>query len=122
MQILEKVKQKIAFPEKFSILPAAKLCHLGKPPANFVITLRAVGKQAAGAVLDAAFRIGEAAAAVFAQGVEGTVAEQAVEAVLLRRLVAGEIFTLAVLKETIAHSAAPIRSPRRTLVSMPCAL
>ena len=122
MQILEKVKQKIAFSEKISILPAAKLRYLGKPPANLVITLRAMGKQAAGAVLDAAFRIGEAAAALFAQGVEGTVAEQAVEAVLLRRLVAGEIFTRAVLKETIAHNAAPIRSPRRTLVSMPCAL
>ena len=122
MQILEKVKQKIAFSEKFSILSAAKLRYLGKPPADFVIALRAVGKQAGGAVLDAAFRVGEAAAALFAQGVEGTVAEQAVEAVLLRRLVAGEIFTLAVLKETIAHSAAPIRSPRRTLVSMPCAL
>ena len=122
MHFARKVKQKIAFSEKFSILPAAKLCHLGKPPANFVITLRAMGKQAGGAVLDAVFRIGEAAAAFFTQGVEGTVAEQAVEAVLLRRLVAGKVFTLAVLKETIAHSAAPIRSPRRTLVSMPSEL
>ena len=63
MQILEKVKQKIAFSEKFSILSAAKLRHLGKPPADFIIALRAMGEQAAGAVLDAAFRISKSAAA-----------------------------------------------------------
>ena len=122
MQILEKVKRKIAFFENFSIFPAAKLCYLGKSPADFIITLRTMGKQAVGTVLDAAFRVGKFPAALLAQGIKRAVAEQTVEAVLLCCLVAGEVFTLTVLKETIAHSAAPIRSPRRTLVSMPSEL
>ena len=79
MQILEKVKRKIAFFENFSIFPAAKLCYLGKSPADFIITLRTMGKQAAGTVLDAAFRVGKFPAALLAQGIKRAVAEQTVK-------------------------------------------
>ena len=97
MQILEKVKRKIAFFENFSIFPAAKLCYLGKSPADFIITLRTMGKQAAGTVLDAAFRVGKFPAALLAQGIKRAVAEQTVEAVGVGRGVTGEKLTFPVL-------------------------
>jgi hypothetical protein len=45
--------------------------------------------------------IGEISSAVFAQGIEGAIAEKAVELRLLNPCMAGEIFTFPVLKKLI---------------------
>ena len=65
------------------------------------IALPFVGPQAGGAVLDAVFCVGKIAAAVFAQGVEGAVAEDAAEGLRVGVLVAGEVFTLFVLEKIV---------------------
>ena len=63
--------------------------------------LPAVGKGAAGAVLDPALLVGIASPTVGPQGVEGAVAEQAVEAVWILGGVAGEVFTVLVAEEGV---------------------
>ena len=68
---------------------------------DILIALPFVGAQAAGAVFDAGFGVGEIAAAVFAQGVEGAVAEDAGEGLRVGVLVAGEVFTLLVLEKIV---------------------
>ncbi len=60
-----------------------------------------MGPQAARAVLDAVFGVGEIAAAVFAQGVEGAVAEDAAEGFWVGVGVAGKVFTFPVLEEIV---------------------
>ena len=60
-----------------------------------------MGSQAIGAVLDAVFGVGEIAAAIFAQGVEGAVAEDAGEGRPVGAGVAGEVFTFPVLEKII---------------------
>ena len=60
-----------------------------------------MGAQAPGAVLDARVRIGKAAAAFIAEGIQGAVAEQAVEILLVSALMAWEIFTFPVLKKVV---------------------
>ena len=74
------------------------LAHLLR---DLLIALPFMGAEAAGAVLDAVFGIGEIAAAVFAQGIEGAVAENAGESLGICVFVAGEIFTLLVLEKII---------------------
>lgn len=74
------------------------LTHLfGDVPVAFPL----VGTQAGRAVLDAVFCVVEIAAAVFAQGIEGAVAENAGEGFGVGMFVAGEIFTLPVLEKII---------------------
>ena len=68
---------------------------------DILVALPFVGAQAAGAVFDAGFGIAEIAAAVFAQGVEGAVAEDAGEGLRVGVLVAGEVFTLFVLEKIV---------------------
>ena len=107
-----------------SIRFCAQCGNFGKACGNFFGAIRTVGEQTAGTILDAAFGIGKAAAAVFAQSVKRAVAEQAVKAFIVCTAVAGEVCTVPILKKrcTVFHIAVPIFSPRRTLVSMPCAL
>ncbi len=63
---------------------------------NLGIVLRDVGKEAMGAVLDAVPGIGEVAPALAAQGIERTVAEQAVEALRVRVGVTGKVLAFLV--------------------------
>ena len=65
------------------------------------IALPFVGAQALGAVLDSGFGVDEIAAAVFAQGVEGAVAEDTAKSIRVGVLVAGEVFTLLVLEKIV---------------------
>ena len=67
-----------------------------------------MGQHAAGAILAAVFRIGEGAAALFPQGIQRTVAEQAVELLRLLRFVAGEKLTFFILEKGVVL-ALPIR-------------
>ena len=53
-----------------------------------------VGKQAKGTVFAAGGKIPEIAAAFFSQGIQGAIAEQAVEVIRIRALMAGEVFTV----------------------------
>ena len=68
-----------------------------------IVALPFVGAQAAGAVFDAGFGVGEVAAAVFAQGVEGAVAENAGEGLGVGIFMTGEIFAGFVLKKIVCH-------------------
>jgi hypothetical protein len=73
--------------------------------ADGTIILPAVGLQALGAILDAIFRVCKAAAALVAQGVQGTIAEQAAEGFRVSAWMAGEIFAFLVLEKIIVgHS------------------
>ena len=67
------------------------------------IALTLMGAQTAGAVLNAILGIGETAAAVFAQGIEGAVAEDATKSLWVGILVAGEVFAGFVLEEIVCH-------------------
>jgi hypothetical protein len=69
--------------------------------ADGTIILPAVGFQALGAILDAIFRVCKAAAALVAQGVKGTIAEQAAEGFRVSAWMAGEIFAFLVLEKII---------------------
>ena len=60
-----------------------------------------MGAQTAGAVFDTVFGVGEIAAAILTQSVEGAVAEDAGEALRIGILVAGEVFTLLVLEKVV---------------------
>ena len=60
-----------------------------------------MGDQTAAAILDAIADIGEVAAALVAQRIEGTVAEQTVEVLRLGRFVTGEKFAPGVLEEGV---------------------
>ena len=68
---------------------------------NIIVALPLVGAQAIGAVLDAVFGVGKIAAAVFAQSVEGAVAEDAAKGFGIGVLVAGEVFAFFVLEKVI---------------------
>ena len=68
---------------------------------DILIAFPFMGTQASGAILDAVVGVGEIAAAVFAQGVEGAVAEDAGECFGVGILVAGEIFALPVLEKIV---------------------
>ena len=70
---------------------------------DILIAFPFVGAQAGGAVLDTGFGIAEVAAAVFAQGVEGAVAEDAAKGLRVGVLMAGEVFTFFVLEEVVSH-------------------
>ena len=59
--------------------------------------------QATGTVLYAIAGIAVVAAAIFAKAVQGTIAEQAAEIVLIRALVTREVFTGFVLKIAVGH-------------------
>ena len=83
---------------------------------DILVTLPFVGAQAAGAVFDAGFGIGEIAAAVVAQGIEGAVAEDAGEGLRVGVLVAGEVFAGFVLKKVvICHDFLLKTGPREIL-------
>ena len=62
-----------------------------------------VGVQAVGAVFDAVARIGEIASAVFAESIEGAVAEEAGEGFGVGVLVAGEVFAVFILEKIVGH-------------------
>ena len=87
----------------FHVFPGLfrKLQDLFQLPADILIVFPAVGAQAIGAVFDAAFGIGEVPSAPVAQGVQGTIAEQAAEGLGIRIGVAGEVFTFPVLKKIV---------------------
>ena len=57
--------------------------------------------QTIGAVLHSAFRIAETAAAPVAKRIQRAVAEKAIEILRICALMAGEIFTVPVLKEIV---------------------
>ena len=71
--------------------------------ANVAVVFSLVGAQATGAILNAIGGISEVAAAVFAQGVKGTIAKHTAKAVWVSPLMAGEIFTLSVLVEIVVR-------------------
>ena len=67
-----------------------------------------MGAQTGGAILDAAARITKIAAAVFSQGIQGTIAEQTAELRRVSTLVAGKIFAFFILKKIVIwHSNSP---------------
>ena len=70
---------------------------------DILIALPFVGAQAAGAVFDAGFGVGEVAAAVVAQGVEGAVAEDAGEGLGVGIFMTGEVFAGLVLEKIVCH-------------------
>ena len=75
--------------------------HFADLGADFIVVLPAVGLQAVGAVLDAVFGVGKCAAALVAQCIQGTEAEQAAEFFRIRPGVAGEVFTLLMLEKIV---------------------
>ena len=60
-----------------------------------------MGAQTAGAVFDTVFGVGEIAAAILTQSVEGAVAEDAAKSFRVGILVAGEVFTGFVLEKVV---------------------
>ena len=74
------------------------------------VVLPAVGPQAVGAILDALFGVLEIAAAVFPQGVQGAITENAAETFRVGAGMAGEIFAFPVLKKVVmAHNFYPLQ-------------
>ena len=88
------------FYEKISVRQLFFAAQLSATRCNAVIALRRVGDETGTAVLDAVFGIGEAAAAVAAEGIEGAVTEQAVEPLRVGSGVAGKVFAFAVGEKT----------------------
>lgn len=82
-------------------LPLYQLDDLAYFFGDIPVTLTLMGPQAIGAVLDAVFGVDEIAAAVFAQGVEGAVAEDAAKSLRVCSGVAGEVFTCLVLEKVV---------------------
>jgi len=73
-----------------------------------------MGLQAAGAILDPLLRISKAAAAPVTQRIQRTIAEQTAEAITIRPLMAGKIFTFPILEKIIIrHSDPPICKARK---------
>ena len=68
---------------------------------DILIAFPFMGTQASGAILDAVVGVGEIAAAGFAQGVEGAVAEDAGECFGIGIFVAGKVFALFILEEVV---------------------
>ena len=60
-----------------------------------------MGAQAPGAILDAGLGINKAAAAVFPQGIQRAVTEDAAEFLRIRPRMAGKIFTFPVLEKVV---------------------
>ena len=81
-----------------------------------VISLRLMGKQAVGTVLDPVCGIGKTSAAFVIQHVEGAVAEHAVEMFGIGTGMTGEIFAVWVAEETVTmlHSMLLFRDDRQT--------
>jgi hypothetical protein len=81
-----------------------------------VISLRLMGKQAVGTVLDPIGGVGELAAALVVQHIEGTVAEHAVEMFGIGTGMTGEIFAVWVAEETVTmlHSMLLFWNDRQT--------
>jgi len=75
--------------------------------ADGIVILPPVGPQAIGAVLDAAFRIAEIAAALVPQSIQGAVAKQATESFWIRTGMAGKILTFPVLEKVIMGHCVP---------------
>ena len=69
--------------------------------ANLFVVLPDMGFQTVGAVLDAVFRIGEAAAAFVTKAVQRAVAEQAAESFRIGSGMTGKVFTFPILKKII---------------------
>ena len=90
--------------------------HLADNFHNFFISgddgsiiLLFMRKSAIGTIFIAIFGISAVAAAFFAQRIQRTIAKQAAEAFCIAALMAGEIFTCAVLKEiVVCHSLTPL--------------
>jgi hypothetical protein len=68
---------------------------------DVAVILGLMGQLALGAILDAVLGIGKAAAALVTQGVQRTVAEQAIEAVGIVGGMAGKKLTFLMLKEGV---------------------
>ena len=84
----------------FRLFPA-QLGDLREAGADDVVILRDMRETAGRAVLDAARRVPEIAAAVTSQRVQRTVAEQTVEAFGVLRFVTREIFACGILEKGI---------------------
>ena len=80
---------------------AHALRYFPEPPDYLGIVLPAMREETVCAVLDPLFRVAKVAAAGASQGIERTVAEQAVEIVRIPGLVTGEVFALSVAVEGI---------------------
>ena len=78
--------------------PYDKLGHFFQ---DGIVICLPVGFQAARAVLDAVFRVGKAAAAPVAQGIQRAIAKQAAEAFRICALVARKILTFFILKKIV---------------------
>lgn len=70
-------------------------------PYDVIITLWAMGFQTLGTVFNSLLHISKRAAAFITQSIQRAVAKEAVEALLIRALVAGKIFTFSILKKAI---------------------
>jgi hypothetical protein len=68
---------------------------------DIVIPARTVRDQAIGTVLDTFIRIDAVAAAAVTEGIQGAVAEQAVEIITAFYFMAGKVFAGCILKEFV---------------------
>lgn len=88
------------------------LCHFkdhGHFSQNQSIILSFMGNEAVTAIFDPSIRVFEIAAALIAQRIERTIAEQTAEAFRICTFVAGEIFTFLILiKIVMSHFATSI--------------
>ena len=75
--------------------------HVGHALRDLPVALPLVGPQAGGAILDTGLRVGVIAAAVFTQGIEGAVAEDAAEGIGICARMAGEILAGFVLEKIV---------------------
>ena len=91
---------------------SAQRRNFGKPPANHIIILPAVRNKTGRTILNALRGVGKIPAAARSEGIERTIAEKAVKVPAVHTGVAGEIFTIAVLKKFITHKMSPSISSR----------
>ena len=81
-----------------------------------------MGKHTGRAVLDPLLIVAEVPAAAPAQGVERTVAEEAVEVLRPGGPVAGEILTILILKKLMTHGVYLLPPPGRGMPCLPVAV
>ena len=79
-----------------------QLRDLAELPGDIAVAFPPVGQETGAAILDAVADIAEVAAAPVAQGIQRTVAEQAVEVLRMGGLVAGKELAGRVLEEGVA--------------------
>ena len=73
-------------------------------PGDIFIMIALMGREAAGAILDAVFGVFEVPLALPAQGIQRTIAEQAVEILGMLSFMAGKVFAFCILEEGIVSA------------------